>query len=57
LTGFDADEKGQSRQAQHQIPIAPVLGGAFTLFMNDESQSASHKKNCFDPGENSAESP
>jgi hypothetical protein len=25
LIGFDADENGQSRQAQHQIPIAPVL--------------------------------
>jgi hypothetical protein len=22
--GFDADENGQSRQAQHQIPIGPV---------------------------------
>jgi hypothetical protein len=22
--GFDADENGQSRQAQHHIPIAPV---------------------------------
>ena len=23
--GFDADENGQSRQAQHQIPIHPTL--------------------------------
>jgi hypothetical protein len=24
--GFDADENGQSRQVQRQIPITPVLG-------------------------------
>jgi hypothetical protein len=24
LIGFDADENGQSRQAQHQIPITPA---------------------------------
>jgi hypothetical protein len=31
--GFDADENGQSRQAQHQIPISPVLLAVKTWYV------------------------